>query len=415
MQKIIVFKRFWLASHLALVLALLATHCAPTESCPVGTACLGTESVICPPGSEPGSACDDHSLCTTGDHCDENRNCVGTPVSCTGTDLCMDYGCDPAMGCTQAPRRCADDGNTCTVEACVPGRGCVSTVKKEWCRRNCDVVEVNCGTPCNAGGGSPLVRYCADYDADGYYNAGVCGEYCTALERPPGAPEPLRTAPPDRYIRADNARADCDDSAAHIHPGAAELCTPIDENCDGNPYDGMPSPGQSQSCTRCGFAGTQTADAACHWSACAIPPSNDFGPLPAQTDPLWGHEIPQCLWCFGRPCASDSSAWCSTGGYDQVVYGPYIALPAGNYVVHFQGSHRNSVTVMDVRDATSDVVLPGTQHAEGAGTLTVRFDWNTSFSAEECHQYEFRIYAEQYVFWEGFYDIRVERIFLTRQ
>lgn len=59
------------------------------------------------------------------------------------------------------------------------------------------------------------VNWYADADNDGYGNAAVTQSSC---DQPAG------------YV-ADNT--DCDDAASTIHPGAADLCNSIDDNCDG--------------------------------------------------------------------------------------------------------------------------------------------------------------------------------------
>lgn len=59
------------------------------------------------------------------------------------------------------------------------------------------------------------VNWYADADNDGYGNAAVTQSSC---DQPAG------------YV-ADNT--DCDDAASTIHPGAADLCNGIDDNCDG--------------------------------------------------------------------------------------------------------------------------------------------------------------------------------------
>jgi len=80
-----------------------------------------------------GQACDDHSLCTTGDVCQSNTTCGGTPV-CSDGDACTDDACDPATGAClgHTPKNC-DDGNPCTADSCDPALGCAHTLNANPC------------------------------------------------------------------------------------------------------------------------------------------------------------------------------------------------------------------------------------------------------------------------------------------
>jgi len=99
--------------------------------------------------------CDDGDPCTVGTMCVEGA-CVGTPVACEDTgDACTVAVCEPFLGCVvrdadgaactpddlcveggtcqggacvgDAPRDC-DDGDPCTVDSCDPAVGCVHTL-----------------------------------------------------------------------------------------------------------------------------------------------------------------------------------------------------------------------------------------------------------------------------------------------
>ncbi len=120
-----------------------------TDQCNIGACNAGT----CVAVPQQGVACDDGSLCTTGDTCDAAGDCVGTPVDCTGLDDACNVGtCDPADGtcfanptneggkcddgnaCTgpdtcsggvcSGPRISCDDGDLCTTDSCDPATGC---------------------------------------------------------------------------------------------------------------------------------------------------------------------------------------------------------------------------------------------------------------------------------------------------
>ncbi len=83
----------------------------------------------------------------------------------------------------------------------------------------CSFTDENC---INGGyDGVPFYDYYYDNDNDGY-GAGNPTNYCSA----PGSGWRLNGG-------------DCNDGDASIHPGAQELCTSIDEDCDGNGYNGL--------------------------------------------------------------------------------------------------------------------------------------------------------------------------------
>ncbi len=96
-----------------------------------------------------GSACDDQSVCTTGDACRDGA-CGGVLIECADGNACTRDGCDALTGCTHDPLdaftcddavRCTiddrchgatcsgtanacDDGDPCTVDACSELEGC---------------------------------------------------------------------------------------------------------------------------------------------------------------------------------------------------------------------------------------------------------------------------------------------------
>jgi cysteine-rich repeat protein len=111
--------------------------CTQTDTCQAG-ACTGTNPVVCNaqdqchvagtcnpstgvcsnPNKPNGTACDDGSLCTTADSC-QNGTCGGTAVTCNAQDQCHQAGtCDPATGTCSNPAKpdgsTCNDGNPCT-------------------------------------------------------------------------------------------------------------------------------------------------------------------------------------------------------------------------------------------------------------------------------------------------------------
>ncbi|MEZ4269694.1 MAG: hypothetical protein R3F39_25320 [Myxococcota bacterium] len=62
-----------------------------------------------------GAPCDDVDVCTLGDRCDAEGQCVGTDADCDDKNPCTTDLCDPAAGCLHAPSKSpCDDGDPCT-------------------------------------------------------------------------------------------------------------------------------------------------------------------------------------------------------------------------------------------------------------------------------------------------------------
>jgi hypothetical protein len=81
----------------------------------------------------------------------------------------------------------------------------------EWCNGEDD----DCDGVVDEDSAADVSTWYVDADSDGYGGAGLSMDACY---QPPG------------YV-ADNT--DCDDSASSVHPGAAEYCNGIDDDCDG--------------------------------------------------------------------------------------------------------------------------------------------------------------------------------------
>jgi hypothetical protein len=157
------------------------TRC-PRTRCQVAGA-VGAHGDLAPDPAANGLACDDGSLCTTGDRCQDGA-CVGTKVDCGRLDgPCMWGVCNPQTGgceAQNAPNGTAcDDGNPCTQTdtcqggTCVGGNPVVCTASDQCHAAGvCDTTTGQCTNPAKPDGTA-----CTDEDActqTDTYQAGVC-------------------------------------------------------------------------------------------------------------------------------------------------------------------------------------------------------------------------------------------------
>jgi hypothetical protein len=118
------------------------------------------------------SACDDGSVCTSGDACKDGLCVPGPVIACTDGNGCTDDSCDPALGCQFLPNAAAcndgdpctvtdtcagakcvgsgalvcNDNNACTLDACVAKVGCTYTPIDSQCNDNNPCTDDTCHT-----------------------------------------------------------------------------------------------------------------------------------------------------------------------------------------------------------------------------------------------------------------------------
>lgn len=127
-----------------------------------------------------------------------------TPGNTTDSDFANDIAWGGAVGKAGSP------GKIVIIYSC-PGLVEIPN--------NC--IDDNCNGQIDEGSNT---TFYADADGDGYGNAAISIEACTA---------------PDGYV-SDNT--DCDDNNATVHPGATEACNGIDDNCNGQIDEGCNEP-----------------------------------------------------------------------------------------------------------------------------------------------------------------------------
>jgi len=100
--------------------------------------------------------CDDGDACTVDDLC-QGGACVGTPRVCDDGDACTFNSCDPLTGCEFLPGGVVcDDGDPCTIDSCDPGSGCVFEPTSGPCDDGDACTEASACQPDGACVGAPI-------------------------------------------------------------------------------------------------------------------------------------------------------------------------------------------------------------------------------------------------------------------
>ena len=149
--------------------------------CPPSTACL---NISCQPfGPAPsgcisvpltGNPCSDNNSCTTGDVCNNQGLCQGTPINCNDGNACTADSCTGGS-CAHSNISC-NDANACTIDTCVPATGCVHQPSTDPCNDG-DICTTN--DTCSNGScqGQPSTDPCNDGNvctANDTCNNGIC-------------------------------------------------------------------------------------------------------------------------------------------------------------------------------------------------------------------------------------------------
>jgi cysteine-rich repeat protein len=162
----------------------LPNACGTTAPGTIG--CDGACNAVSPP-NPPGY----------GDSCNSLPNACGATAQGT-------VGCDGACDAVSPPAVDGDgDGTPDCLDQC-------PTDANKTAPGTC-----GCGVP------ETVSTYYRDADSDGFGNAADSTQACS---------------PPAGYV-SDNT--DCDDTNAAVHPGAAEICDNVDNNCDGQVGDSV--------------------------------------------------------------------------------------------------------------------------------------------------------------------------------
>ncbi|MBI5501613.1 MAG: hypothetical protein HY907_15320 [Deltaproteobacteria bacterium] len=233
--------------------------CTGTETCQAGVGCVAGTPADCDDGldcttdgcqpldgscthSPSDAACQDGLFCNGPESCSVTLGCVaGAPPSCSDGIVCTDDRCSTASdSCTNTPldARC-DDGQFCNgPERCDPGFGCTAGAVPT-CDDALGCTADSCD-PAAGGGTGACVFQPPDVDGDGFPPLSCLG-------------------------------TDCNDASFDVHPGAAEPCNAVDDDCDATTDDGFEcAQGSSGSCTVGACSGVRNCSASCAWGSCTV-------------------------------------------------------------------------------------------------------------------------------------------------
>ncbi|MBX3276239.1 MAG: lamin tail domain-containing protein [Sandaracinaceae bacterium] len=185
-----------------------------TDVCAPATGCVFTPT--------PAAPCDDGNSCTTGDACTATGTCEGTALDCDDANPCTADACDALLGCANTPTpgvSCADadpcdgaetcsaageclpgapldcdDGDPCTVDACLAASGCTYAADEG---ASCDD-----GDPCTTGDACAADATCAGVpdracEPDGGVPTADAGVDAGGTELPDAGPRDASTDPRD--------------------------------------------------------------------------------------------------------------------------------------------------------------------------------------------------------------------------
>ena len=370
-----------LAAALAIALAGCPGSHLPAEDGSVGEDADDHAGLVCVERSDcdDGTFCNGREDCSPGAAAADARGCVRAPACFPGQT------CDEGLGACLSP---------CDVDSDVDGDGHDA---RECGGDDCDDADARRfpGNPevCDAAGhdedcdgATPGFR---DQDGDGFGDAACCNAGAA------GAPARCAT--------------DCDDLNRAVHPMQPEVCNAVDDNCDGDRFDGLACrPDETRPCVACGTlpGGTERCDPdRCVFGSCAPPPAGATLRY-AGNDPRLAHDVPnvQPPRPCGVACGPQGEYWCAgaehtapNGNACHAQYGPYVALPEGRYAVTFGVAALDArvTATFDVATDTGAVVLPrATVVLEpGAAGQTVALTFANTI-APSCRAYEFRVRRE---------------------
>ena len=196
------------------------------------------------------------------------------------------------IACSPPPDTVATDGD------CDDGNTSVHPGAEEYC----DGLDNDCDGHVDTGAVNPTPWY-ADLDGDGAAGDAVVQLACTA---------------PDATWS--DAATDCDDLDASVHPGAAEVCSGRDDDCDGDAdTDATDAPTWYADTDDDGYGDPAAATTACEAPAGTVADATDCDDTDASVHPGADEDCdPVDRDCDGDPTASatDALTWYTDGDLD---------------------------------------------------------------------------------------------------
>ncbi len=389
--------------------------CSVDADCDDGSFCNGVERCMAGTGADARGCRHTGAPCAANESCDENGDacvtgCVGVRdadgdghdrVACGGDDcddadanrapgrtevcdlLAHDEDCDPVTyGFRDADADAHGDGRCCNLSAsgepqCGDDCDDMRPDQHPGLAEACDLVDNDCDDAIDET--LTTGTYYADCDGD-LFGAGQ-GTPTASCSPPSGSPSGCARSGGGWSAQA----TDCDDDDPGLHPGAAELCTTIDENCVGGGYDTLTCmPGATETCMVCDAVGQHACTDGCDWAACDLAA---FQVTWQAADLERGCAI--SLDPPGGPVTSLCSAWFQDAGYgnpqpDSGTWAcdpfgavwprtPVFALPRGGYQVTLDGDSA-AWSQIDFVDETT-----------GATTHTAGGSFRVIADANSCH------------------------------
>ena len=200
--------------------------CAGTNiPCPADTACTTYEpnGAECPATyADTGTACNDGSLATANDFCDGEGTCAGSPIPCPEDTACTTYTRD-GITCVTAHKAAGtdcDDDDRCTEGDRCDGEGA------------CGGMSVTCdsGEACGASGG------CVDLHCETCASDDDCGVDGRCADLPEAS-----TGAQARCLRTCDTTSDCDDEqTCAALPDGVHYCFDADGPCSAPPEEPGP-------------------------------------------------------------------------------------------------------------------------------------------------------------------------------